>query len=114
MPLIFGQNHPGDDTAATLRRLETLRRDLQALAEGKPPAPKTLRAAPLLEQFRIAGREALCLVGTGAGHPHLPAGPIATAEVWAFAADFSWARTFSGFYRLGTPHPGEPILAPGH
>ena len=114
MPLIFGQNHPGDDTAATLLRLETLRRDLQALAEGKPPTPKTLRAAPLLEQFRIAGREALCLVGTGAGHPHLPAGPIATAEVWAFAADFSWARTFSGFYRLGTPPPGQPILAPGH
>jgi hypothetical protein len=41
-----------------------------ALAEGKPPSPKILRAAPLLEQFRIAGREALCLVGAGAGHPH--------------------------------------------
>ena len=36
MPFIFGQAHPRDDTAATLLRLETLRRDLQALAEGKP------------------------------------------------------------------------------
>ena len=113
MPLILGQAHPGDDTAATLLRLETLRCDLQALAEGKPPSAKILRAAPLLEQFRIAGREALCLVGTGAGHPRLPAGPIATEEVWAFAPDFSWARTFSGFYRLGTPHPGEHRLASG-
>ena len=43
MPFIFGQAHPGDDTAATLLRLETLRRDLQALAEGKPPSAKVLR-----------------------------------------------------------------------
>ena len=43
----------------------------------------------------------------------LTAGPIATEEVWAFAPDFSWVRTFSGFYRLGTPHPGEHRLASG-
>ncbi len=73
-----------------------------------------MREAPLLDRFRIARREALCLVGTGAGHSRLPAGPMATAEVWAFATDFSWARTFTGFYRLETPHPGEPLPARGH
>lgn len=44
------------------------------------------------------------------GHEH--AVSYATPE--AFATDFSWARTFTGFYRLETPHPGEPLPARGH
>ena len=95
-------NDPGFEQV--LRRLKALVADLEALQSGRSGTvlPET---APLLDQWDLAQRTAICLVGRSNGHPLLPGmgRQIATSDLWLLSADRRWARTLSRWYRLGEP-----------
>ena len=87
-----------------LSRLKALVADLEALQSGR--SGTVLReAAPLLNQWELAQRAAVCLVGRSNGHPLLPGvgRQIATSDLWLLSSDRRWARTLSRWYRLGEP-----------
>lgn len=87
-----------------LHRLKALVADLEALQSGRSGAVLPA-AAPLLDQWDLAQRAALCLVGRSNGHPLLPGEgrQIATSDLWLLSADRRWARTLSRWNRLGEP-----------
>jgi hypothetical protein len=87
-------------------RRRDLARDLDLLESGWMPDDRMLLAAPILERWTfIWGGGAVCLEGLSYGHPELPGEGrlICTSPVIAMDVDRVWARTFSRWYRLGTP-----------
>ena len=106
-------NDPGLEQA--LRRLKALVADLEAVRSGRSGTvlPET---APLLDQWDLAQRTAICLVGRSNGHPLLPGmgRQIATSELWLMSADRRWARTSSRWYRLGEPRGDGPSVPQWH
>lgn len=84
-------------------RLDLLADDLRLIAEGLAPTAEMLGDAPLLDQFTLASRPVPCLIGYQTGHPTVKGKLVATSGLWVTAADHSWVRTQSRFYRLGRP-----------
>ena len=71
-----------------------------------------LEQAPLMEGWTVSTREALSLHGQVLGHPELGDRRIASSELWVMAPHDHWCRTYSRFYRLGSPLvPTEGIVA---
>jgi hypothetical protein len=100
--LITNRGHHGD-LERDLARLESLTADFRRLAAGGPPTAESLRSAPVLDQYRLATRPLLSLIGVCLEHPRLNGPIITTSDLWVFAPDLGWARTLSRFYRLGRP-----------
>jgi hypothetical protein len=94
------------DVADAIARLERLATDLDRIGSGERPSADDLATAPLLARWRLATRSAPCLVGLCSDHPRLHGPLIYTSELWAIAPKLGWARTWSRFYRLGTPAEG--------
>lgn len=115
--LTFEPGRATDDPALTqaIGRLKALVADLEAVRSGNVGAvlPKS---APLLDQWRLAQRAALCLTGCSSGHPLLPGvdRQIATSDVWLLSTDRRWARTLSRWYRLGEQHGGGHSIPRWH
>ena len=102
MTIIVDRHRMSGDLDGYISRLESLLAHLQALRTGKHPTAAEISAAPLLDNYRPALREAECLIGNVVGHPKLR-GMMTTSELWSFAPELGWARTFSSLYRLGHP-----------
>lgn len=93
------------DFERALGGLKALVADMEAVRFGRTETVLP-EAAPHLEQWHVAQRAAVCLVGSSSGHPLLPGvgRQIATSDLWLLSSDRRWARTLSRWYRLGEPH----------
>jgi len=102
------------DAVGTAERFQALANVLTRLAMGQLPSQTELLEAPLLTNWRLARRPALCLIGHCQDHPLLRGPRIVTSDLWVHGPDVGWSRTLSRFYRLGEPAVGaEPTcLAP--
>jgi hypothetical protein len=103
MTIIIGSGRISGDLVGDLARIESLTVDLERLGCGILPTPEQLAAAPLLDNYLFGKMSVTCLVGENHGHPALKGRFIKTSELWVVAQEHAWVRTFSRFYRLGTP-----------
>jgi hypothetical protein len=97
--------HERSDLSRSLPSLERLIADLRHLANGGEIDPAVLTAAPLLASWAVGATwvPERILVGRVTGHPLIPDGPCRTSRLFAISPDGGYARTFSRWYRLGTP-----------
>ncbi|MDZ4393322.1 DUF6634 family protein [Cypionkella sp.] len=69
------------------------------------PDPAVLASAPVLDLWQpiLSSKIEVRLTGKCSGHPTLGRSQrwIVTSPLLGLAPDYSWARTFSRFYRLG-------------
>jgi hypothetical protein len=66
---------------------------------------RTLAEAPIIDNWAVGMPTAFGLTGDVTGYPRVANGRIQTSAAYFIAADFSWVRTMSRFYRLGEPAP---------
>jgi hypothetical protein len=86
--------------------LTSLLRDVRYLRTGGMPRPADLSAAPVIDQWSYGLVPARCIVGSVRGHPILGnSARIHTSELILIDPEHGWARTWSRYYRLGTPEP---------
>ena len=80
-------------------------RELAKLQGGHVPSDRELDQAPVLTGWLIEDMSngLRRLVGFVTGHPTIPPGWCRTSVLLFVAADGSWARTISRYYRLGEP-----------
>jgi hypothetical protein len=84
-------------------RLIRLLDDIRELLADKAPAATHLEKAPLVEQWSLGLVPAPCIVGTMVGHPIFHSRTrVRSHQVVLIDPEAGWARTWSGFYRLGT------------
>jgi len=84
-------------------RLTRLLDDIRALRADKAPAAIHLEEAPLVDQWSLGLVPAPCIVGTMVGHPIFRNRTrVHTHQMVLIDPEAGWARTWSGFYRLGT------------
>ena len=105
MLIIGGNRRIVGDLAGAIARLESLLADLDRFGSGHFPDDTELGKAPLLDPFTLGEKRARCLIGGNVGHPILKGQFISTSELWAFAPELGWARTYSRLYRLGDYAP---------
>ena len=93
---------------AEVDRLEQLAADLEMVSGTVPFSAdqmlvRAYPAAPILDEWRVAVRPVVCLVGLSTGHPRLPGDrrSIVTSEIFLISEELGWARSFSRWYRLG-------------
>ncbi|MDX8465650.1 hypothetical protein RFM26_08145 [Mesorhizobium sp. VK23B] len=104
--LVFGQGETGERLASEAERLRALLIDMERILGGaKPEAIASGEPAPILDRWFFGNRASPCLLGLSTNHPKLTGvnRPIATSDVWLLAADKTWARSLSRWYRLGRP-----------
>jgi hypothetical protein len=83
-------------------QLTRLLDDIRALRGDKGPGAIDLAGAPLVDQWSIGLVPAPCIVGTVVGHPIFRNRTrVHTQQMILIDPDAGWARTWSGFYRLG-------------
>ncbi len=102
--LVFDWNEPNKDERfeLQLQRLKALVADMEAVRQQK--MQKALpEVAPILEQWALTYRPALCLTGLSTGHPRLVGTDrsIITSDLQLISFDQMWARTTSRWHRLG-------------
>jgi hypothetical protein len=91
------------DLIVLQERLTRLLEDVRALRADKAPAAILLENAPLVDQWSLGLVPVSCIAGTMVRHPVFRNRPrVHTSETVLIDADAGWARTWSGFYRLGT------------
>lgn len=80
--------------------LRSLADDLAVVGEGTAAPLPTVR----LDRWAVASRTVPCLIGTTTGHPRIHDGkPCFSSELYYLDPKAGLARTFSRWYRLGTP-----------
>ena len=85
------------ELVASLRRLAD---DLEATGDRKVVPLPTVR----MDRWALAKRAVPCLVGTPTGHPRIDDGRrCISSELYFIDEQAGIARTFSRWYRLGTP-----------
>ena len=78
--------------------------DIRDLRVGEMPRSLDLKAAPIINQWSYGLVPVRCLAGSVRGHPILGnMARIHTSELILVDPDRGWARTWSRYYRLGTP-----------
>jgi hypothetical protein len=88
--------------------LADLLRDVRDVRVHGRPTLSSLTSAPWLGDWSHAALFSPCLVGEVAGHPLLGDRPrVHTSQLIVFDAEGGWARTWSRFYRLGTPNHSD-------
>lgn len=89
----------GDDRRALLAKLQFLVTDLAA-----PDFPHPSSIPVMIEKWKVSRREVPCLLGNAFGHPNIFDGHASiSSELFYFDPEGGIARTFSRWYRLGTP-----------
>ncbi|MCW0236333.1 MAG: hypothetical protein OJJ21_22235 [Ferrovibrio sp.] len=97
-----GLNRPVEDD---VRKLRALADDLERLAQDQQPTRTDLHRAPSLSNYWVDLRPMYCLKGRIAGHPRIEGPTATTSDLWVFAPELGWARTYSRWYQLlGNPH----------
>lgn len=86
-----------------VRLVQELCRDLELIRSLKAPSLTDFLNAPVIEGWRIGTRSEPALLGTVTGHPLLLDGPVTTSTLHYLDPVVGCARTFSRWYRLGTP-----------
>ncbi|MBX3447894.1 MAG: hypothetical protein KF765_14175 [Parvibaculaceae bacterium] len=87
-----------------LVRLKGLCADLELLRAGVVRSSiEELESAPLIDDYTFVPRGVPALQGRVTGHPILGTTTVRTSDLYVFAPDLGWARTFSRYYRLGSP-----------
>jgi hypothetical protein len=85
-------------------RLTKLLRDIRNLRAGELPSSEDLRAAPLIDKWSYGLIPARCIAGSVRGDPILGnRARVHTSELVLIDPEHGWARTWSRYYRLGTP-----------
>ena len=105
MPIFVGREGICGNILHNVVRVEQLAADLELIARGELPSDQDLSSAPFIDAWTVALRPMPCLVGMCGDHPRLNGPLVTTTDLWVFAPYLGWARTFSRFYRLGTPRP---------
>ncbi|MCJ2121774.1 DUF6634 family protein [Methylobacterium sp. J-077] len=91
-------------------KYRALAEDLERIARGEHPGELDLRDAPYLFDWQLFLMPLPYLLGTVFGHPKIEDGHICrTSELITFDPVTGYARTFSRFYRLGSPAPKDGI-----
>lgn len=85
------------------RLLKQLAEDLERVSGGFRPDMPELWDAPLLDCYVITQRKVPALAGYVRKHPVLGDAYVRTSDLWMLSPTLGWARSFSRFYRLGTP-----------
>ena len=95
-PYIGPQGH--DRLISAITRLHRLADDLTRFAGEDMPTPEELDNVPILDRYSVSERPLECLLGRRLGDGKL----VRSDELYFIAPEQGWARTLSGFYRLGT------------
>ena len=84
--------------------LTSLLDDVREIQIGRKPNPTDLSSAPLISEWSYGLFPTRCIVGSVLGHPILGNRPrIRTSEIILVDPECGWARTWSRYYRLGSP-----------
>lgn len=102
-----GLNRPVYDD---VRKLRALADDLEGISNGVLPTTKFLSSAPSIGLYQFWTRPHLCLKGHVHGHPDISGSGSITSDLWVFAPELGWARTYSRYYRLAAPDDGPDEL----
>ena len=86
-----------DRLISAIARLHRLADDLTRIAGEDMPTCEELENAPILDRYSISERSMECLLGHRLGDGKL----VRSDELYFIAPEQGWARTMSGFYRLG-------------
>ena len=82
---------------------ERLLGDLKALVSGNGPTKDDLAAAPILDLYEVSTLSLPSLAGQVDGKPVDPTECTGAHLLMLHAPKLGWARTRSGYYRLGVP-----------
>ena len=82
---------------------ERLRHDLKAIAAGTGPTETELAAAPILDLYEVSTLSLPSLSGQIGGLSVDPSDSTGALLLMLYAPTLGWARTRSGYYRLGLP-----------
>lgn len=103
---VFDHKPPTVTILRDIDRLRGLAADLENAHVGKHPANTLIERAPILENWQLAWRGEICLVGKVAEHPEIESGRLArTSGLWLLSRNLGYARSLSRFYALGNPAP---------
>lgn len=98
----FSDRRPVPQLDPEIQRLRRLVRDLDLIGAGKHPGERELANAPTLDNWSLAERRQVSLVGRVHGHPNIADGRQAgTSILLLLAPERGYARTFNRFYKLG-------------
>ncbi|MBX3488683.1 DUF6634 family protein [Parvibaculum sp.] len=87
-----------------LESMKSLCADLEWLRAGVVrPSLEELESAPLIDDYAFVQRGVTALQGKVTNHPLIGTTTAITSDLYVFAPDLGWARTFSRYYRLGSP-----------
>lgn len=96
----FFNNWFGVSRADLVVRFRSLADDLEVIGDRTVVPLPTVR----LDQWALAKRTVPCLIGRPSGHPGIDDGkPCFSSELYYLDPQAGLARTFSRWYRLGTP-----------
>jgi hypothetical protein len=93
--------NPSPELQARLRAYRSITRDLERVIRGDAPTETDLSNAPLLDMWRFAFSQDLCLVGQVTDHPLIEPGPATTSALFFLDPEGKWARTYTRWYKLG-------------
>ncbi|WPZ37263.1 DUF6634 family protein (plasmid) [Thalassobaculum sp. OXR-137] len=82
---------------------ERLLGDLKAIAAGGGPTETELAAAPILDLYEVSTLSLPSLAGQVDGKPVDSSESTGAHLLMLHAPKLGWARTRSGYYRLGVP-----------
>lgn len=100
----FEAKPPSGNIRFDIERLASLARDLERARNGQHPSRRLINDAPVLDNWHVAYREEICLVGTVNGHPAIADGrQNMTSGLWLLSRQHGYARTLSRWYELGRP-----------
>lgn len=88
---------------AEIEVFERLNADLKAIASGNGPTETDLAAAPIIDLYEVSTRSLPCLAGQIDGQSVDPSDSTGALLLMLYAPTLGWARTRSGYYRLGIP-----------
>ena len=103
MAIVLDRHGIHGDIAGTIARFEALLAQLKAIAKHELPTIGEIAEAPLIDRYQLTYRDSPCMVGNVLNHPILTGPVVTTSEVWIFAPELGWARTYSRLYALGRP-----------
>lgn len=101
---VFDRKPPAGAILLDIDRLRAIADDLELAHAGNHPSKRLISEAPVIEDWQIAYRKEVCLVGKVAGHPEIGNGRLTwTSGLWLLSRELGYARTLSRFYALGQP-----------
>ena len=87
---------------AEIDLLQRLHADLKAIATGNGPTEAELVTAPMISFYDVTTRSLPCLAGLIEGKSLEASDSSGASLLVLYSPTQRWARTRSGYYRLGT------------